>query len=95
MSWLKKSKKVKKYSTSKLFFQKEENAKFTNLCFEHSPDRLQGIDEVDEVIITNTSNEKIKGSHSQSYGNTTSKSCEKNKNKSSLLLFKTMSKRIK
>ena len=95
VSWLKKSKKVKKYSSSrKFFFQKEENAKFTNLCFEHSPDRLQGIDEVDEVIITSTSNERIKGSHSQSYGNATSKSCEKSKNKSSLLLFKTMSKRI-
>ena len=94
VSWLKKSKKVKKNYSRKFFLQKEENAKFTNLCYEHSPERLQDIDEVDEVIITNTSLERIKGSHNQSYGHTTSKSSEKSKNKSSLSLFKTLSKRI-
>ena len=79
VSWLKKSKPALTKQTSN-----EIHNKFNNLCLKNS-------DIIDEVIVTNSNEIQKSNNNSQSFGHS-SKSLDKKQ--SSLLLFKTLSKKL-
>ena len=79
VSWLKKSKTALTKQTSN-----EIHNKFNNLCLKNS-------DIIDEVIVTNSNEIQKSNNNSQSFGHS-SKSLDKKQ--SSLLLFKTLSKKL-